>query len=464
MTAVIIPFIILLISLGAYNGKDPGLNEYSEDYAVIYIHRLAKSTNAGIKYKIYFDNEEAGFFKGIKTAFSAEPREEWIVTKRFVEGKFFIKVREGNKVKDILVMEVKAGRSYFIEFDPSAAYGINSLRLLTFREGQDQLILSSKKDIQIYYSDLEARIEGDKFRSLEDFEAATVSAAENNTSSDNPQAAVSATSDRIYSEVNMNIPEISRKCEYCFAMIVGNEDYSSFQNDLHSEVNVVFAISDAKVFRDYSIKTLGIPDDNIIYMENARAIEMQRALNKMSLIIKNSKGKAIVYFYYAGHGFPDELTHEPYVIPVDVNATDLQFAIKLNDLYEKLAEYPSEKITVFLDACFSGGARNQGLLAARGVKVKPKDDPLPGNIVVFSASSGEQSSLPYKEKGHGMFTYFLLKKLQDSEGKATYNELSEYLKENVSMKSVLINNKEQNPQVIVGAGTGETWKNWRFDK
>jgi len=464
MIRIIISFLLLLVTANAYDLEKPSGNENSVNYAVIYIHRLAKSTNAGVKYSILFDNEAVGLFKGINTAFSAEPREEWIITKRFVEGKFFLKVKENIKIKDILVLNVKAGRSYFIEFDPSAAYGINSLKLLTFREGQDQLILSRTKDIQIQYNDLTARIEADKFRSLEDFETATIKTDEDNTQSEKPQALVSETSDRIYSEVNINIPEISRKCEYCFAMIVGNEDYSSFQTDLHSEVDVDFAKLDANIFREYSIKTLGIPDDNIIYMENARAIEMQRALNKLSLIIKNSNSKAKVYFYYAGHGFPDELTREPYIIPVDVNATDLQFAIKLKDVYAKLAEHPSEKITVFLDACFSGGARNQSLLAARGIKVKPKENPLPGNIVIFSASSGEQSSLPYKEKGHGMFTYYLLKKLQESEGKVSYGELSKYLKENVGIKSVMINNKEQNPQTIYSVDGNEAWKNWRFDK
>lgn len=464
MTGAIISILILLISVSAYNNRESSFEIFSEEYAVIYIYRKAKSTNAGNKYAIHFNDKEVGIFKGINTAFSANPREAWIVTKRFEEGKFFLKVIDNKDIKNVLVLDVKAGRSYFVEFDASAAFGINSLRLLTFREGQDILILSESKDIDVKYSDLTARIEADKFRSVDDFETASVGADQASTESDKPKALVSPTSDRIYSEVNINIPEVSKKCEYCFAMVVGNEDYSSFQTDLNSEVDVDFAETDAKIFREYCIKTLGIPDDNIIYMVNARAIEMQRSLNKLSLIIKNSNGKASVFFYYAGHGFPDELTQEPYIIPVDVNATDLQFAIKLKDIYAKLAEHPSQRITVFLDACFSGGARNQGLLAARGVKVKPKEDPLPGNIVVFSASSGEQSSLPYKDKGHGMFTYYLLKKLQDTEGSVSYGELSNYLRENVGMKSVLVNNKEQNPQTLYGTAAKDAWKNWRLNK
>jgi hypothetical protein len=136
----------------------------------------------------------------------------------------------------------------------------------------------------------------------------------------------------------------------------------------------------------------------------------------------------------------------------------LRFAINLKDLYAKLSQYPTQRVTVILDACFSGGARNQGLIAARGVKVKPRDSDLSGNLVVFAASSGDQSSLPYKEKKHGMFTYLLLKKLQETKGDITYEELFNHLQEQVGVKSLLINSKEQTPQANVSTTLGEGWK------
>ena len=185
---------------------------------------------------------------------------------------------------------------------------------------------------------------------------------------------------------------------------------------------------------------------------------MNQALAKMNLIAKNSNGKAELIFYYAGHGLPDENTKEPYLIPVDVSGANfLEGGIELKNVYAKLTEFTSKKVSVFIDACFSGGARNQGLLSARAVKIKPKETSLAGNIVVFSASSGEQSSLPYQDKQHGMFTYFLLKKIQDTKGDISLKELSDYVSEQVSLQSVNINNKEQTP--VVNAGT-DSWGNW----
>ena len=133
-------------------------------------------------------------------------------------------------------------------------------------------------------------------------------------------------------------------------------------------------------------------------------------------------------------------------------------SIKLSDLYSKLIQYPTKNVMVFLDACFSGGARNLGLVTARGVKIKPKEEILSGNLIVFSASTGEQSSFPYKEKKHGLFTYYLLKKIQTSNGETTLGELYDYILKEVSLKSVLVNNKEQNPQINTSFQIQNTWR------
>ena len=267
----------------------------------------------------------------------------------------------------------------------------------------------------------------------------------------------------VISDVDKDIPVSGSSNPYRFALIIGNEDYSTYQTDLTSEVDVDFAAKDATIFKEYAEKTLGIPVDNIQLLTNATAGQMRQALSKLNKITELTSGKAEIFFYYAGHGLPDEVTKEAYLIPVDVAGTNVQYGIKVTDVYASLTEHPTEKITVFLDACFGGGARNQGLLAARGVKIKPKEEALAGKLVVFSASSGDQSSLPYKSKGHGIFTYFLLKKLQESGGNLTYQELSNYIKENVSLKSVVINSKQQDPQTNVSPSAISEWGTWTLN-
>ncbi|MBN1184550.1 MAG: caspase family protein [Bacteroidales bacterium] len=250
---------------------------------------------------------------------------------------------------------------------------------------------------------------------------------------------------------------------YRFALIIGNEDYSSYQVDLKSESDVEFAKRDAEAFHEYAIKYLGVPEDQAILKINARYIEMRRELKKISGVIEMTNGKAEVFFYYAGHGFPDEKTKEPYLVPVDGSGTDLEFsAIKLDDVYAALTEFPSKRVTVFIDACFSGGGRNQGLVQARAVKVKPKEVQIDNKMVVFTASSGDETSLPYKEKEHGMFTYFLLQKIEESRGNITYKELSDFIREQVGVKSYMVNSKKQEPQTNISPSVIGEWEDWKL--
>ena len=98
------------------------------------------------------------------------------------------------------------------------------------------------------------------------------------------------------------------------------------------------------------------------------------------------------------------------------------------------------------------------MLSARGVRIKPKEETYSKNIVVYSATSNDQPALAWDDKGHGMFTYFLLKKLQETEGNVNYGELSDFLTKNVGIKSVLINEREQTPQTNIGVSIKSNWR------
>ncbi len=263
------------------------------------------------------------------------------------------------------------------------------------------------------------------------------------------------------SKVDINIP-INKKTQHRYALVIGNEDYQSRQRTLNSEQNVDYAVNDATIFREYALKTLGVEEDNMFFLTNATAVEMGQQIDLVVKIMSKLGNKGELIVYYAGHGFPDEKTNIPYLIPVDVSASSLSYAIKLDDFYQKLSAANSKQITIFLDACFTGGGRSSGLIASRGVKIKPKGGTLNGNIVVFSASSGDQSALPYHKENHGMFTYHLLKKLQESKGDIEMGELADYLKDEVSIKSLKVNQKEQDPAVNTSKGVLDVWKNWKF--
>ena len=118
---------------------------------------------------------------------------------------------------------------------------------------------------------------------------------------------------------------------------------------------------------------------------------------------------------------------------------------------------------VFLDACFSGATRDGGMLAeARGVALKPRVAEPEGNMFVLSAASDQETALPYKEKNHGLFTYYLLKKIQDSKGNVTLKDLSKYVEENVKKNSLTVNRKLQTPRKSVSGKMRDNWESKRL--
>ncbi|MBE0637834.1 MAG: caspase family protein [Bacteroidales bacterium] len=262
------------------------------------------------------------------------------------------------------------------------------------------------------------------------------------------------------SEVDKNIPASGKTYPRRYALIIGNENYTDYQMNLTTESNVAFAQNDAAIFAQYAQKTLGVEQQNIFHLTNATAATMKQEINRVTEIIKRAGSDAELIFYYAGHGFPDENTRTPYLMPVDVSAANLTSAIKLSDIYQKFAETGAARVLIFLDACFSGGGRESGLLAARAVKVRPKEDIPMGNMVVFSASTGEQTSLPYQAQKHGMFTYHLLKKLQETGGNISLSALSDYLGQQVGIESLRVNAKPQDPTTLVSPAITGQWENW----
>jgi uncharacterized caspase-like protein len=205
---------------------------------------------------------------------------------------------------------------------------------------------------------------------------------------------------------------------------------------------------------------LGIPEDNIKYIEDATLNVIRRQLNWLTQVMEAHEGDAHVIVYYAGHGIPDESSKSAYLLPVDGYGTDVSTGYSLDKLCTELGSKPAKSVIVLLDACFSGANRDGKMLAsARGVAIKAKQESPQGNIVVFSAAQGDQTAYPYKEKGHGLFTYYILKKLKETRGKISLGELTEYVTTEVKKRSIIVNSKLQTP---TASSSAKNWKNWKM--
>ena len=260
----------------------------------------------------------------------------------------------------------------------------------------------------------------------------------------------------IKSDVDKDIPVSSTKNKNTFVVIIANEIYEQV-------ANVPYALNDGNIFQQYCEKTLGIPSSNVHYVANATINNIRQQVNWLSQVTDAFNGNAKAIFYYAGHGVPDEKSHNAFLLPVDGSGSDISTGYKLDDLYATLGAANAQSVTIILDACFSGSKREDGMLvAARGVAIKAKKSQPIGNMVVFAAASGDETAYPNNKEGHGMFTYFLLKILKDTKGNATYDEISSFVRQNVLQQSVVINGKTQTP-TITSSDTALNWREWKFN-
>ena len=256
------------------------------------------------------------------------------------------------------------------------------------------------------------------------------------------------------SDVDINIPTVTTQSDNTFAWIIANEDYQNV-------AKVPNALNDGKVFAEYCEKTLGMPKSNIHLVANATYNNIKRELNLMKQIADAYNGEGRFIVYYAGHGLPDESSKTAYLLPIDGYSSDMTTCYSLNDFYKTLGDLSQSKVVVFLDACFSGSLRGDGMLAsARGIAIKAKASVPQGNTLVLSAAQGDETAYSYNEKGHGMFTYYLLKKLQETEGNVSLGDLFLYIKDNVVKKSLVINAKSQTPCSSASSAVADDWQSW----
>ena len=265
---------------------------------------------------------------------------------------------------------------------------------------------------------------------------------------------------KAYKEVDVDddIPIVVKKNEKVFAVVIANEKYQM-------EKAVQYAKNDGRVFAEYCRKTLGLPEKNIHYVTDATLNNLKYELKWLQNVMKVYRGEAKVIFYYAGHGIPDEQNKNGYLLPIDGYGSDVTTGYALDDLFKTLGNMPSKSVTIFLDACFSGAKRDGDMLAStRGVAIKVKQNAPQGNMVVFSAAQGDETAYPYNEFEHGLFTYYLLKKLQETKGDVTLGELGDYIKTKVEQQSIVVNGKLQSPSIMSAPLIGNDWKTWKLNK
>jgi hypothetical protein len=204
-----------------------------------------------------------------------------------------------------------------------------------------------------------------------------------------------------------------------------------------------FAGADARAFAAYAEAALGASDERVVLAvdEDATYASLRKYVDGW---IPNRLGvDDAVIVYFAGRGATEGATGKAYLAPTDADPSYLaQTAYSTTELLAALGRLPA-KVTLILDAGFSGaGPRSMTPPGAKAFAVDPAVR-IPANVTVVSAARADESVNDVSARGHGLFTYELLKALRDA---PALHPAFEAAKIEVALSARRDWNAEQTPQ------------------
>ncbi len=257
-------------------------------------------------------------------------------------------------------------------------------------------------------------------------------------------------------DVDYDIPLGAAENPDAIAVVIGNRSYDEVGN-------VEYAWCDAVTIRKYLLDSFGYEEGNVIFLRDADLSDFQSVFGREGnhrgrLYYCIKPGVSDVFVYYSGHGVPGLQDRRGYFLPVNCGPTEVEMnGYPLEVFYENLSQLPARSVTVVVDACFSGATLIDGVSIVVPELVDPPAA-LSGGIVMTS-STGIQPSFWYKEKSHGLFTYFFLKAIHDKNadknknGVLTWGEIRDYVADptdGVPRRARSLHQADQNPQMLVG--------------
>jgi len=242
----------------------------------------------------------------------------------------------------------------------------------------------------------------------------------------------------------------AKKNDNRIALIIGIEKYENLTN-----LDAVYANRDAKAFKAYANRALGIPVENIKLLVDQEATRSDTLKALKLWLPQQTKGsKKDIFIFFAGHGLASDDGKDLYVLPQDGDSILLKdTGISRSEIFEQIKKLDPNSVTIFFDTCYSGQTRKEETLIAglRPIRIVADEGEIPNNFTIFSASNLTQTSGSIDEAKHGIFSYYLMKGLEgnadiDQNNQITNGELIAYLKENVTQEA-FSKNRQQEPML-----------------
>jgi len=207
-----------------------------------------------------------------------------------------------------------------------------------------------------------------------------------------------------------------------YVLSYGIEEYTNISG-------LVYACDDAKSFADLMYRS-------VVVLRTNEGATKEAISNDAFGIVGSIDEDDIFVFYFAGHGVV--ISNESYLIPYDGDTNDVSTLIGSDEMGEWFSSLRTRKAVFIFDHCYSGGF----VLSL-------------GRFCAMSASGVSEESYEFDSPvSHGIFTYFLLKGMEeqkadmDMDGEVSISELYRYVYPNVTNFTLMNVGKLQSPQFI----------------
>ncbi len=247
-----------------------------------------------------------------------------------------------------------------------------------------------------------------------------------------------------------DIPQLLRRARAAkidprkWLFVVGVEKYRE-TND------IAYARRSAELFAQVASKSLGIGEKRkkILLDDQASSGAIEDNLKKL---LQEVGPEDSIYFYYSGHGMPVfNQDNEPYILPADKIPQfigDDEF-YRVANIYRALQASDARQVFVFMDSCFTGQADGRPVMEdIANAVLRPKKLRISqnGKLAVLTAGTEDQVSNAYPEKGHRMFSYFLMQQLLS--GHKTFGDLALQVTAQVADQTKGFGSQKQNPVAL----------------
>ncbi|MGB9596292.1 MAG: caspase family protein [Candidatus Poribacteria bacterium] len=244
-----------------------------------------------------------------------------------------------------------------------------------------------------------------------------------------------------------------------WALVIGINKYPNLPGN-----QLDWAVADAEAVAELLVKKFGFEKENVILLKDAQATKsnIMEKLNNFSDTDMVDREDCVL-FYFSGHGqtvpLPRGAGEMGFLIPYDAKIGNLskppnlvdyrKYCIAMNELNDAAKTIPAKHIIFIVDACYSGlvlGSHRGGINTAlpdylsRVARTEVQQ-------MITAGGKGEKSE-ERPDLGHGVFTYKLLKGLDDEladengDHVITGTELYSYLTNAV----LQMTNGKQNPR------------------